>query len=211
MASQLSMNEVVDSTLKAIIDSHEEYIEWSDGEWLWNAPEYLLTVNIAKELNRIDKNKYITLEDNVRKTMDIAKATGAGRMHPDVRENGRFDIVLWWAGGTPRAVIEVKNSVCTYENIKIDVTRIKEVLNRKTDLSDFQFGLIAFYISINYSKGSGKDELTKQIKNIYESARKELGGDFTIEMHLQKCGIVSENDDTDTYCAVVFKIRNKYN
>lgn len=209
MASQLSMDEVAYSALRAIKKSHEEYSIWSDGEWLWNAPEYLLTVNIAKELNIIKKNKYITLEDNVRKTMEIANATGAGRMHRNLRKDGRFDIVLWWAGGTPRAVIEVKNCVYTYKDIKIDVTRIKELLKRKIDLSDFQFGLIAFYISKYYSQSNGKAQLEKQIENIYKSAEEELGDKFTIKMHLQEDGVVSENDDTDTYCAVVFKIRNK--
>ena len=89
----ITKKELIDTTLLAIIDSHKTYLEWSGNEWLWNAPEYLLTVKIAEKLANINKNKFITLEDNVEKTLDNAGAKGKGKISSKIRANGRFDIV----------------------------------------------------------------------------------------------------------------------
>lgn len=66
----LTKEELISNTLSAIVDTHETYLEWSGNEWLWNAPEYLLTVKIAEKIANIDKNKFVTLEDNVEKTLN---------------------------------------------------------------------------------------------------------------------------------------------
>lgn len=121
----LTKEELISTTLSAILDTHDSYLEWSGSEWLWNAPEYLLTVKIAEKLANIDKNKFITLEDNVNKTLNSSNAKGRGRIPSKIRANGRFDIVVWWAKGDPRAVIEVKHRVYKFANIEEDVNRVR--------------------------------------------------------------------------------------
>ena len=69
----ITEQELIDATLSAITNCQKTYLKWSYNEWLSYAPEYFLTVKIAEEISKINKNKFITLEDNVEKTLDISK------------------------------------------------------------------------------------------------------------------------------------------
>jgi len=164
----VTKNEILQACLNGIENSFHEYLEWSGDEWLWNAPEYLLTVNIAKELASVEKNKYITLEDNVRTTLKRADAHIKGKLSKRTRSNGRSDIILWWANGTPRGIIEVKNAVLRFKNIQIDVDRIQEVLKKD---SSIEFGVIAFYIDRHYEKLDPKKTIIEKIEKIVEEVR----------------------------------------
>ncbi len=205
MSRCVSMDEVVNCALGAIINAHNEYLKWTDGEWLWNAPEYFITVRIAESIANLEKKKFVTMEDNVSYILDHAHAKGSGRIHSDIRTKGRFDVVLWWADGlTPRAVIEVKNGVHIFKKIEEDLKRIKEVLKRKTTNSKIQFGVIAFYISQQY-KNTAKDKLQKQINNIFMQAKAMVGDIFKIEQYGQD--FIFCEDDQNAYCPVVFLIK----
>jgi hypothetical protein len=205
MSDCVSIDEVVNCTLKAITNAHNEYFEWSDGEWLWNAHEYFLTVRIAESIVKLDKKKFVTMEDNVDYILGHAKAKGSGKMHSDIRKNGRFDIVLWLADGiTPRAVIEVKNSVNVFSKIEQDVKRIREVIRRKATSSMIEFGIIAFYISQQY-KQSAKEQLQKQIDNIFDQVKETVGNSFEVEQYGQDS--ISCDDDQNAFCPVVFLIK----
>ena len=116
----ITEQELIDATLSAITNCQKTYLKWSYNEWLSYAPEYFLTVKIAEEISKINKNKFITLEDNVEKTLDISNAKGRGKISTGTRANGRYDIVVWWANGHPRAIIEVKNCVRNYRKIEED-------------------------------------------------------------------------------------------
>ncbi len=50
MSRAISIDTIADTCTDAILDAFDEYYEWTGGEWLWNAPEYFTTVNIAKAL-----------------------------------------------------------------------------------------------------------------------------------------------------------------
>ena len=200
----ITKKELIDTTLLAIIDSHKTYLEWSGNEWLWNAPEYLLTVKIAEKLANIDKNKFITLEDNVEKTLDNAGAKGKGKISSKIRANGRFDIVLWWAKGDPRTIIEVKHRVYKFANIEEDIIRIIETIKRKSSESSIKYGMVAFYMS-NFYKNNAKNKLLKQINNLFEQTENIVSKNgLSVEKHIE--GIYCDNDQ-DVYSAIVFLIK----
>lgn len=215
MASQLSMDhiaewdDIVECVLDGLEKSHNEYFEWSYGEYIWNAPEYLLTVNIAKELIQSEKVDYLTLEDNVKKTMEIANATGAGRTHKDLRKDGRFDIVLWGGDKEPKppmAVVEVKNKVYAFGRIKEDIERIKQTLLRKQEDSTIEFGLMAFYATNTYKKESDNN-FNVLIEGLLNSAKECLEEHFSVKKYERT---LQENDkiiDGNVYRPVVFKIQ----
>ena len=166
----ITEKELIDATLTAINNCQKTYLNWSYNEWLSFAPEYFLTVKIAEEISKINKNKFITLEDNVENTLDISNAKGRGKISTGTRSNGRYDIVVWWANGHPRAIIEVKNCVRNYRKIEEDITRICDSLNRKSKDSTLRHGFIAFYIDNTYIKNA-KEQLEKQLNNIFEQAK----------------------------------------
>ncbi|MDD3450519.1 hypothetical protein [Sulfurimonas sp.] len=200
----ITKDELINTTLDAIIDTHETYLEWSGNEWLWNAPEYLLTVKIAEKIANIDKNKFVTLEDNVEKTLHSSNAKGTGRVPSKIRANGRFDIVVWWAKGDPRAIIEVKHRVYKFANIEEDVNRICETLNRKSSESSIRCGLIAFYMNSVY-KNDAVNKIDKQINNFFQQTKNIVSKKgLCVEPYYER---YSENDK-DVYASVVFSIRH---
>lgn len=165
--ARVSKDEILEACIDGINTSFMEYLEWSGGYWLWNAPEYLITVNIFKCLSEIQKSaKYITLEDNVRDTLIDANINLQGNLTEEMRPNGRADIIFWWGNGTPRGIIEVKNR--TYQKTKIqkDLNRIYLMLNEN---SNIEFGVTAFYIDGNYKHKNPTDTIEKRIKEEFIS------------------------------------------
>lgn len=81
------------------------------GMWLEAAPEYFATTHIAKGLARQLKSAYISLEWNIKETLDEARQKPK-RGRPPMAINGskRFDVVVYYGQtGRPRAAIEVKH------------------------------------------------------------------------------------------------------
>jgi len=193
MPAQIPIESIIKRTLDGISKAQKDYEDWSGGDWVWNAPEYMLTTYIAQKLSKTQGAKFITLENGAKSALTSAGAIGKGKLHSKIRSNGRFDILLWWGNNSPRAVIEVKNQVECLHTIKKDLDRIKEVLKRKKNDSSFQFGLMAYYTSCcDNKKQSAEECLSNRIKNICEGARELLGDGFTISEHSKQ--IKTEDD-----------------
>ncbi|MEA1880285.1 MAG: hypothetical protein U9N11_06555 [Campylobacterota bacterium] len=204
MSKAISIDKIIESTLDGIDESMEIYQKWSGGEWLWNAPEYLITVKIAENIAKINGSKYITLEDNVDYILDVSNAKNKGQVSDLARANGRSDIVLWWAGGTPRAIIEVKNAVFGLDKISQDIDRIQEVLKSEQLDTSLQFGLIAFYIDRGYKTGNAKENVQKRIYKIFNEI-KEQYPDMFCKLDFRKKEIIK--DDNDAWASVVFLLK----
>ncbi len=132
--------------------------------------------------------------------MDVAGANEKGFISSEIRANGRSDIVLWWADGTPRAIIEVKNSVYGITKIDKDIRRIKSVLNQEKKYSKIQFGIIAFYTDAKNKSGGAELKLIDRINKIYRRVESK-----------KKCNLyyrtTSVNNDLDAYgfVCLIFK------
>ncbi|WP_200762491.1 hypothetical protein [Nitrosophilus alvini] len=202
--SRIGKEEILKACTQGIKNSYEEYLEWSSDEWLWNAPEYLLTVNIAKELWKIEKDaKFITLEDNVRATLKNADATIKGGISDQARANGRSDIVFWWGKGTPRGIIEVKNAVYSKKHIDEDLKRLYTVLENE---SDIEFGLTAFYVDRHLESGDAKSRVEERINENLINAIKEEAEEkgFRVKEHYQE--IATTKNDKDAAFGVAIMI-----
>ena len=183
------MEAVIKKTLSGIAKAQKDYEAWSGGSWLWEAPEYMLTTYIAKELGTMPGSKYLTLESNVRGILEDAGGMGRGRIPEATRPGGRSDIVLWWSSNDkPRAVIEVKNQISdSAAEIKQDIKRISTML-RKRDNS-FQCGLVAFYTSRRDREGDGegaKSTIKDRLENIECETRNILGYRCRLSRHDSK-------------------------
>ena len=206
MSKAISIEKIIEATLDGIDESMNIYQKWSGGEWLWNAPEYLITVKIAENIVNLDGNKYITLEDNVDYIQDVSNAKTKGEISDLARTNGRSDIVLWWAGGIPRAIIEVKNTVFRLDKISQDIDRIQEVLKSKKLDTSLQFGLIAFYIDRGYKSGNAKENVQKRIYKIHSEIKKAYP-DLSCELSFREKDIIK--NDNDAWSSVVFLLKVK--
>ena len=181
MPAQIPISIIVDKILEGIVQAQRDYSRWTGGDWLWNAPEYMLSTYIAQKISKIDGAKYLTLENSAKSAIEDAGARGKGRLHSKIRANGRFDILLWWGSYEPRAVIEVKNQIGSVESIRDDLLRIKEVLKRNRSDSSFQFGVVAYYTSTRDSKDfSAKERIEKRVDNIFKDARDIVGDELKV-------------------------------
>ena len=124
-----------------------------------------------------------------------------------MRANGRVDILLWWAEGDPRAVIEIKNGVYIYRKIKKDVARICQMLKRKSKKSSLEFGVISFYMSRYYESSDPKFMMEKQINKLLDNVKKD--SDKFCSVELDKTDIIIESKK-NAWCCVnfIFKPNN---
>ncbi len=186
MSRGISKKNVIESVLKGIEQASDDFCKISGWESLWYAPEYFLTCSIARELASHEKGE-LTIEDCVRGTMEVAGSNGPGRPRNGLRKNGRFDLVLWWKGGTPRAVIEVKHPLYARSTVFIaDIIRIRDALvASQRNGGSIKFGGLAFWTGANRSE-KNKD-IEKRINNIKvaleESAAKLVKDEFIVKIH----------------------------
>ncbi len=147
MPRQIDQSRLFQAILNGVKNAQDFYEDCSGGHWLWEAPEFLISTHIAQSVSKLKGSALVTLESNVRSALSDAAAKSRGAPPTKLRSNGRFDLVIWWGGGTPRAAIEVKNQVVSYSQIYKDVERIQSLVKRKSDSTTFQFGAIVFYTS----------------------------------------------------------------
>lgn len=195
------MDDVANKTLTGISKAQKEYEYWTGGYWLWEAPEYMVTTYIARQISTIsDRTFYLTLENNVRDGIKDAGG-GKGRPRKDLRFNGKFDILLWWANGTPRAIIEVKNQVPGYSKIKYDASRISAALSQQNTI---RCGFIAYYTSLADSTGKlAKNRVDERVCKV-ASAVKEFAKDNELKFKRYPGKVVK--DEASAWTAEVLKI-----
>lgn len=162
------MKEVIENTLQGVANAQHEYERWS-GCWLCKAPEYFMTTCIAREISSNRQHSYwVTLESNVRHVMNVAGALGQGRPRNDLRLDGDFDIVLWWANLTPRTVIEVKRHVRRFQTIEDDVARICSVLQQRSTIRN---GMVVYYSRLEGEAESLMGCMADRLASIDAAAR----------------------------------------
>ena len=165
------MADIIENTLNGIAKAQKDYERWSGGYWLHQAPEYLMTTYVAREIAMHKENPYyITLEHNTAEAVADAGGMRPGRPRNDLRPNGKFDILLWWGNETPRAIIEVKKHISQYRQINADVSRICTVLEQHNTI---RHGIMAYYTA-HYgenSRRSLRNFLLERLNNIENGAR----------------------------------------
>lgn len=203
MAGNIAIEEVVKAALIGIGQAQTQYSKWSGGDWLWRGHEYVSTVFLAKELGDLQGAKYVTVENSASGAIVDAGARGRGKLHHKIRGDGRFDLLLWWGDGTPRAPIEVKLQVTGISKITADLHRIEKALIRKQNESSLQFGMLVFYSSSqNGSRLTAIQKLESRLSSI-KGAAKELIKDCSIELINNQIQI--DGDSAWVAAAIVLK------
>lgn len=195
---------VIKKTKRAISRAQNDYEKWSQF-WLWQAPEYMLTMYIAREIATIhDYTFYLTLENSVRGAMEDAGGKKTGRPPEALRQHGRMDILLWRANDTPRAVIEVKNGVDGFSPLKDDVNRICSILKKEKG-NKFQCGLVAFYSSCRGLKSkNAKTRLEERLESLKDDGRNLVRNEeLKLKTHR---GRITVDEDDSAWVAAVWEI-----
>ena len=191
MANSLNITK---KTLRGISKAQKHYEKWSE-LWLWQAPEYVITTYIAKE---IAADYYVTLEQDAGELRP-----GPGKLAEGARrklKGGRFDIVAW-DGDTPIVIIEVKNQPGGFSNISGDVENICSMVKRDNSV---QHGLVAYYVAKETKDGwSAEERTSEKVESIKSGARDYINkrGGLKLSQHS-----ILEVVDDSAWTAVVLQI-----
>jgi len=195
MPRQISQTVCAQAVIDGISEAQNNYALWSGGEWLWAAAEYMLTVHVAKALAELEGANFVTIEHNGHDALNNAGAVAPGPKPKNARLNGRFDLLLWWGGGTPRAVIELKNQPICMNTCTKDFNRISSVLSIGQENSSLQFGLFGFYTSAKDGSRKGAEEKVQdKINTITGLATNCIGSRCKINAYQSDI----TTDDTDS-------------
>ena len=198
------MDIIIDKTLCGISKAQKDYESWSDGSWLWVAPEYMTTTYIAKKIATSIDKRSLTLEAGVSKSIEEAGGLGRGAVSDDLRLGGRFDILVRWANRKPKAIIEVKKQPTKFSDIEEDIQRIIRVLKREK--TTFRCGLIAYYTSRHDESGSVKECIKKRVKDIEKETCDLIEKEKGLKFKQYPSDPKPEGDSYDAWIAVVLKI-----
>jgi hypothetical protein len=205
MSKQISIDKIINATLSGIEKSQQQYEKWSGGLWLWAAPEYFITVNVAAEISKIGGPQFITLENGSKTMIEDAGARGRGRLPKDIREKGRVDILIWWGNDRPRAAIEIKNFVFDSKQYEKDIRRIKEFLKLNSEQSSLQFGLFGYCDSADDGKHkNAKQKIEDKQIRIENKIIDILGVDFRVLSESAKIHEIQESAWCAT-CVLIIK------
>jgi len=143
------------------------FCQISGGEWFDEAPEYFLSTYVARSAGN-HENTFALLEVQVDQTRKEAGASRRGRAANHERRNGRFDVVLYWANGNPRAAVEIKSPIwdVTEQQIRPDIDRLCSALLANSS-STFQFGVFLFYASVGKPERK-HDNATQRMRDLLE-------------------------------------------
>lgn len=154
-------NHVVSATkiMKGISNANRSYEKLTNGDWLDYAPEYFVTVEIARVLGA--DSTPISLEVSTRQTIRDGTGKGRGKHFKVLDGLKRFDIVCYEKSGEqlPRAIVEVKHPY--YGDLGMlekDIARVATALTKaasnrarakKTEAgrkrASLRHGFLAFY------------------------------------------------------------------
>jgi|APTNR8051073442_1049403.scaffolds.fasta_scaffold14180_1 hypothetical protein len=197
---------IIKAALDGVIEAQREYEAWSD-EWLWMAPEYLTTVFVGKKIADAIGGKQLTLEHGTRSAMKDAGAKGRGKLHRKIRENGRFDLLVWNREGLPIVPVEIKVQVTNAKKILADVSRIEKVICRKQECSSFEFGMVVYYISLCDDKSGirkARDKIEKRLKTILDNVKNNVSS--IVNVSQEKSEVFVENKYKSAWAAVALII-----
>ncbi len=175
---ELLIENILNSVTRAL-RHYKDWSGWDDNYWLFDAPEYLMTTYIAQGIAaHRDYSFFITLEHGTRHAMSEAGGMRRGQPRKDLRIGGRMDLVLWWANGLPRTVVEVKNHISRFGRIRDDVARMCSVLDQNNSI---RRGLAVFYTS------DSRDGLESRVRKISDAAEHQISArNYQLHIHTGK-------------------------
>lgn len=200
--------------LGAIAGASRTYEKLTNGDWLDWAPEYFVTVEIARKLG---KEVPVSLEVSTVQTMQSGAAKGKGKHHKVLDGLKRFDIVCYEKTGDqlPRAIVEVKHPYYgVIGRLENDIKRIavavanaaKKRVQAKNDATkrraSLRHGFLAFYALTKTPKkmdGSADERLDRWIKAIEKKA--VIGNPGVVARGHKK--LIRNEDNAHAYAVVI--------
>ena len=174
----MELKVIQQAVLQGIENAQALYEKWSGGDWLVDGPEYMATIEIARQLIEVGV-LYVTPEYSALDTLEAAGLRGPGKIKSAMRHTGRFDLVLWKSEGEgedeyPFGCIEVKIETAL-SKLEGDVDRIMALLDRKPEASPIEFGMLGFFFWVQ-----PKTKIEVSLKELEATLEEWAGQDYKL-------------------------------
>ena len=134
-------DDIANAVVSGIEDAEVEFRHLC-GEPLKLAPEYLVTVNVARKIRAASDSFKVDLERAVDAALKGAGSSKPGTRATSERRDGRFDILVT-EHERRLCIVEIKNPTCWQKTIH-DMERLRATLLHATWGSSICLGVIAF-------------------------------------------------------------------
>lgn len=161
---------IVEAVLAGIADARHTYAAWTRnvGYFAW-APEYLITVSVAKAVWEWCAPLTVWPEYRLMDAMREAGAPDQAALPRHLDGNRRADLLLYREASRPHAVVEVKRNVEGWGRIAADVERMRAMMAGRD--SSFQLGVVAFNCTLmGRDGGRGAVVLKDRLARMAEAA-----------------------------------------
>lgn len=166
------MKQLSTAVLNAAVRAHRDYDNRSGGYWLWHAPEFFLTVHVARGIGR--RNWEVWCDASPRKIVEANTAVRQGRQ--PLNKNHRFDIVVWHKSeDTVKALIEVKKA-WSIATLKADVRKLRKQSRMKKAAAKAGYLLVYSEAKHKRHERIGRDAVLKRFKRWSKELRTRLAG-----------------------------------
>lgn len=163
---------IINCTLAGIAEAQRTYasLTHNGGYFSW-APEYLITVSVAKVLGEACGGLAVWPEHNIADAARDAGAVGRGRQ-PQPDRQRRADLLLYPANDSrPRAIIEIKRNVDRLTRIAADLARVRATVTANGEHNSFELALVAFSTTlISNGEGSAWATLSHRLSRMARGA-----------------------------------------
>lgn len=187
---------IIETIHKTIIKTNKEHLKLT-GHSISFAPEYLITVNLAKQIKKLNDISYVYMEWNIK---DIISSDNLKNL--DNVRNGKCDICIVFNDNT-NAIIEVKNTITQVggklKSIYKDIQRVGDFVFNNNEL--FSKGYVCFIVKANNKENA----ILKADKYI-----SDMENEF-IELSFYKDTVVfKEEKDSEKYLvSTILRIQKK--
>lgn len=154
--AQPKLSVAAGAAVEAVESAFNKYSDWSEYEWLEDAPESFLQMEMANAFS--DKCRFVTVETSVRY---IERYSGCKIHGNAIGKRKRIDIVMWNSSGYPNYLCEIKK-LGQISAVEADGKRITKIMKY---CDSIQYGLLVVYASNKY-KETIENKFNKIQKNL---------------------------------------------
>ena len=215
MQYNINKNNIIDSTLKGIVQARDNYTFWTSNKIeLLDADDDFLTVHVAQEISRQQNCPEIFMHANISDILSCSLNTRDEYkyfMKEHLLSQDTISLTLdkrfTHSGDNDSvsvAVINIKNAVLNakqeYSN---DIEQLCKLLQRdKIEDSTLEFAIFAFYLEISKN---ARIDANKRIKNITDSFNKVVQKYSNLKSEF-KAGDINTMDNEGQWCVGCYMI-----
>lgn len=200
--------DIPSAILAGIANASNTYRRWTlEDKWLCDAPELLVSAEIARKLKARFPEDSVDMEASVQQALSSAGASSRGRPREAERRHGRFDILLSRKSRHPWCAIEVKSPVGDASGVLAkDIERIRDVIQyRGKNGSSLSCGAVAFYSDRDKPKRrypNAQRALEALGESSLELANTLIGGrvGITVTLHRSRFHRGNNDDGWQAFC-----------